>query len=406
MPDPVAPAADVIVIKLRLSPDKDLVKVEWRDSLDRDWGCYLIDKALLEGRSQEVRLQLGADGGLVESVMDERAGRQKCGVALARLAQAGARLHEALFAPSEPGPDAEYVMNRLRGLQKGQARIHVEVLSGVHVPWGLVNDGSGQFDEVPEKCNVEDYPGFWAVKFGITAIHQRVRVYPDMKAESIEPAEFRVLPLFHKDVLKRARDQLARLEEKDALDLLFPGAVYNWSGLESRWKEMDSRHGMLYVLCHASPTQLSVDPRERIERFQLTALKRRDTNDRRSACLVFLNACSTAEGAPHGGFLEATARFGFFGFIGTEASVPDVFALRFGMAFLRELLYHDPPLPVYQIMADLRLRHWPLSLLYSANCYPYLRVLARPDPSKLACWDQDKTNFSDPPVGTKDPSPW
>ena len=62
-------------------------------------------------------------------------------------------------------------------------------------------------------------------------------------------------------------------------------------------------------------------------------MDRLNEEDRKTACLVFVNGCCTATGHADGGFLEATGMQGFYGFIGTEANVPDVFALRFGLDF-------------------------------------------------------------------------
>ena len=81
--------------------------------------------------------------------------------------------------------------------------------------------------------------------------------------------------------------------------------------------------------------------------------------------IVFLNGCHTAVGDPGGGFLEATGGSGFCGFIGTETGIPDVFALRFGSAFLCQILRGGT---VTEVMSALRAAHWPLSLVYGTYC--------------------------------------
>ena len=85
--------------------------------------------------------------------------------------------------------------------------------------------------------------------------------------------------------------------------------------------------------------------------------------------MVFLNGCHTAiESAKDGGFLQATASGGFCGFVGTEAEVPDVFALRFANAFISQLLYTGSR--AIDVMNKTRRDFWPLSLVYNLSCHP------------------------------------
>jgi hypothetical protein len=92
--------------------------------------------------------------------------------------------------------------------------------------------------------------------------------------------------------------------------------------------------------------------------------------------LVFLNGCHTAIGsAKEGGFLQATAYGGFCGFVGTEAEVPDVFALRFANAFLSQLLYTGSR--AIDAMNKTRRDYWPLSLVYNLSCHPDFRFNPR-----------------------------
>jgi hypothetical protein len=189
------------------------------------------------------------------------------------------------------------------------------------------------------------------------------------------------------------------------VNVFFHNPCGSWADLESRWQEMNASHGLLFILCHADSTQLALNATDPpIGQQYVGSLRRRKGDDRQTACLVFLNGCATATGSPHGGFLEATARQGFFGFIGTEASVPDVFALRFGLAFMRGLRCQDKAL--HEVVSVLRTKHWPLSLVYSVNCYADLRLRAIEDRSRLQDWNQASANFSDPPVGSQDSLPW
>ena len=89
-----------------------------------------------------------------------------------------------------------------------------------------------------------------------------------------------------------------------------------------------------------------------------------------------MNGCQTAIGAPNkafdDGFMEVTGQLGFCGFIGTEAKIPDLFAMRFAADFFFHLLYDE--MTVGEIMDKLRRDHWPLGLVYSSCCHPLFRI--------------------------------
>src|SRR5204863_10056483 len=109
-------------------------------------------------------------------------------------------------------------------------------------------------------------------------------------------------------------------------------------------------------------------------------------------CVVFLNGCSTATGHPDGAFLEATGQPGMCGFIGTETVVPDVFALRFSLSFLSQFLQGGRS--VSDIMHELWVRHFPLSLVYSIYTYPLLQVERQAAVQPAPATPQDDENFS------------
>jgi hypothetical protein len=94
---------------------------------------------------------------------------------------------------------------------------------------------------------------------------------------------------------------------------------------------------MLYFLCHADGERLALGAENLITLNDFRKIKP-NRLDHHAGCLVFINGCETAVGAADGGFLKATCRPGFYGFIGTETKVPDLVALRFGVEFLREFL--------------------------------------------------------------------
>ena len=128
------------------------------------------------------------------------------------------------------------------------------------------------------------------------------------------------------------------------------------------WKKDGNKIGLLYFYCHANGTRLSFGLDDEISTSDLRLeLKREGASLENPPCLVFLNGCHTAVGESTGGFLAATGGQGFCGFIGTEAKIPDLFAMRFGLALLHELFTRD--LPVRDIMQELHRKHWPLSIV-------------------------------------------
>jgi hypothetical protein len=157
-------------------------------------------------------------------------------------------------------------------------------------------------------------------------------------------------------------------------------SVYNKADLFQSWNT-HSDLDMLFFYCHANETSIAFSTNDNdmltideINRFQQKQEQLTWTSGR-TGCLFFMNGCATAVGSADGGFLEVTGRKSASGFIGTEAEIPDLFALRFGLAFLYHFLVEG--LPVIDVMSVLRREHWPLSLLYTTYCSPGLRVEPR-----------------------------
>ena len=114
-------------------------------------------------------------------------------------------------------------------------------------------------------------------------------------------------------------------------------------------------------------------------------------------CSVDLpHGCSTAVGGDNKGFIEAMTREGFCGFIGTETDIPNIFAFRFGAAFLHYML--ETGWPVLDVVNTMRREHWPLSLLYQIYASPTFRI---PRDVVVSTWPASTSNFSLGPLGAK-----
>jgi hypothetical protein len=82
------------------------------------------------------------------------------------------------------------------------------------------------------------------------------------------------------------------------------------------------------------------------------------------------NACGSRFAAS-GSWLNHVWRKGLRGFIGGEATIPIEFAWDFGRDLVRALLSKEvEPLPVSEVLHRLRLKHWPLGLLYGLYADP------------------------------------
>lgn len=112
----------------------------------------------------------------------------------------------------------------------------------------------------------------------------------------------------------------------------------------------------------------------------LDKLRRNYSGDRRMRPLIFLSACGSATVDPAGAgsfpdlFLKRN--LGFFGFIGTQATIPDAFAAAFAQAFYEYLL------DGWDIGCALHASRWkllseqgnPLGILYSLYAEPEIRI--------------------------------
>lgn len=174
--------------------------------------------------------------------------------------------------------------------------------------------------------------------------------------------QFRVLSVLSRIALQRALG--VPVDWTPAIPEHGIPAVHTVDDLVSVWPTVRAVLGVLYFFCEADGHTLRIDDRGalRLNLFvEHLAVERRGRGI--APTLAFLNGCMTAVGLADGGFLESLSEAGYIGFVGTEARVPDSFALMFGAEFLTMLLRDG--IPIGQVLDTLRTRHWPLSLLYS-----------------------------------------
>ena len=357
--------------------EENPLKFGWRTPVS-DESSYHVRANVLADASQEVRARLED---LIATAMENRAAKQplRVGLELKKLAKAGRGLRDAIFS-SVPGIPDEQEAYRTGGEwlpNLDNVEMHVRVPQNVFVPWGLVYDGdSSQLPEDPEATAIAMFSDFWCVKYHLSTLYNRIPDSIVLKPRRTEDA--RVVWLSHKGAWTKAFGQVPPREQTVVERKLFGdnARIYSTEEFRDFWirdkKKLET--DLLYFFGHADGAALEFSKGDTLRLGEFPDIFRRRPPMSYPACLVFLNGCHTAVGDDStGGFMEATAVQGYCGFIGTEAKIPDVFALRFANAFLERLLHTGAK--VGAIMDALRGDFWPLSLAYNLSCHPKFRFL-------------------------------
>lgn len=370
------------------------LKVTWRRG--SSFQPYLAPLKSVEHWATEVRKALAeivahvaenGPGGVLES--------------LKKLTQAGFRLKTSLFTAEDSGQTTVAKVEKWRNdsIANGSTVIF-QAGNGVHVPWGLMSDiEEADIPADADPLDAESWNHFWCLKYDLATEHTRIT--PDL-SDAIPFERFSIVPILHEGVYKKASNALPDAERR-ALQTL----MSNWelciteSDFNRHWHKPSDRHRLMFFFCHADETRFSLNESELISIHDLIPWSAASREDEPKS-FIFLNGCSTAVGSHEGGFLEATVRDPFCGFIGTETKIPDVFALRFGTAFLRRFLLGEQSLMC--VMQELRRQHFPLSLAYGLYAYPWFRLSKRSEKRDEATPANDDAvspeNFSTKPVGS------
>lgn len=222
------------------------------------------------------------------------------------------------------------------------------------VPWGFVF--SGELDKVPGKdqlkMSLADMKGFWVSHFNISVTYGGTSTLPQQRKSSV-----RKLFALHEGMWPNA---VELLKNEDAacyerlqtlLDAEMEPAM-DWNKFRMAWSNVGNKHdSVLYLFGHSDGQRIELreregegpDPKYVLSASELITFKKQEPGD--SAAIFLLNGCRTA--APGmsatvkvpitANFLKATREKGYFGFIGTEAQVTNVFACRYGTEFMWRL---------------------------------------------------------------------
>ena len=346
------------------------LKIKWTvivDGRPGNFGPYSVPLATLSFEVAKVRTCLN------DLVAEYNNRTYDYESALKKLANAGSGLEFLLFdgvGDNEGGGEAKKAKNWLADQNPGSVQMTVSTDGTVHVPWGLLFSG-----KIPEETEArDDYSGFWAFRYELATLH--IAMDPHQFEQGVEESGFRVVSLVDGKALKDVKQSLPAKEQAllEALLARPLGAVFNTDEGKLYLKQVAESDCLLNVFSHATGQEIMLSPDSlSVADFRRHFLHPRQTTQNRQAeALLFLNGCDTAVGDMDNSFLSATAEPGCAGFIGSEAKLPDEFALRAGLVVLHGLLREG--LTAHQVVKRLWYEHWPLGLLYGCYAVPDFKV--------------------------------
>jgi hypothetical protein len=350
--DGVGAAMDSLV--LHVAEDGDNFKLIWSGYKSGDpdpWTPrpYLVDAGLLQQAANAVRAQLRGI-----AFMPSCCKAAEFAPLLQKLAQRGRDLFLQLMPDSSSGESSE-VQRRLEQLAQNssdgrpyhRARPDLKVTldtERLFVPWGFAFSGSTDHLPGMPSVSLTDMKGFWLSLFNISIAYGGSCSLPHHRK-----ASFRRLFALHEDMFVRAKTSL----EKRCLDRLNtlleedPTPATDWDSFELDWDVVkDDYDSVLYVYGHSDGQRIQLSDVANDPKYELLAssLKKFRKRARGSASIFMLNGCRTAAPSPasaeepiSANFLKETRQPGYYGFIGTEAQVSNIFACRYGTEFLWRL---------------------------------------------------------------------
>ena len=360
---------DYVLIRV-IAIDDDELKVTWFHR-GQPFAPYFVSRRALERSAKGVRKQLGE---LVTATL--KGDHLRSVGAMRKLAELGGSFRGAFFRGRKGDAEkAKKVLNWLAS-RKDRPTMRISLESILHFPWGLMYDGDEPCDHADpcEQNGAERFEGFWCLRYQVAVIYQQI----DPAALSLwDESSVDVLAVVNSTAYRQAR---AAVKQRDPEVAKAIGGIMNANGkpattkanLFRRWRNWTKGAVLLYFYCHSTGTKLAISADETIDVQEWMDQLGPRAEGEGPLCLTVLNGCFTAAGGVDGGFLEVTAGDNFCGFVGTECQVPTLFALRFGSELVRKLL--DTGRSVGDIVAEMRRAHWPLSVLYSVNCPPYVRI--------------------------------
>jgi hypothetical protein len=295
------------------------------------------------------------------------------------LARAGSNLAEALFNRHSGDQGSANEARSLISSITEQVPLAV-VVSGtpLHVPWGFIF--RGDLDSLPPAAGtLDDFRDFWTNIFDINISYSRTSFLKARQGEKRAPF---VLHALHGKRFNDARAQLTE-SERTVVDELLSfkiGNATDWDSCRRKWRNSEDADSIIYIFGHSDGQNIFLseetdDPKYTLDAngFSSTFRKRAGA---KSNTICFINGCRTCAGFLGSSFLSVTASQGFFGFIGSEAELSNIFAARYGADFMRRMCVDG--LSVQEAFAAMKARDdlFPLNLLYSCYAQPDFKLAA------------------------------
>ncbi len=314
------------------------------------------------------------------------------------LARAGHDLYEALFPPKAgQNQDPNEIRGWLEDLRDQHLVESLEVLLAEKdgnriratpraVPWNVF------YDEPPDAALFRA-PGahpalwqpFWGVRYNLAMgrkVDPRRRLsFGDKKLHVVFVVDPQVLPT-------EEWSNLQAFAERQGYPIL-----HSREELENY--RADQPVDLLYWLGHADASALVLGG-AKIDAVELFRVCQRLFH-RQARGLVVLNACQTAEEGREGSFMEALHDAGLSGMVATEERTVNIFANRFGLAFLQAFLVEGEAIGL--ALQTLRAGGHalaPLGLLYGTYCPPDIRARR---PTAVSAPVPITQQATDPPPG-------
>jgi hypothetical protein len=354
-----------LVLKVR-GQETSKIKIAWGDD-QWDPPTYSVSRGLVSAAATKVRLVLNQ---ISEEYM--RQPNPDYSPFLTDLAQAGADLSSELFDAIDGDRQTAIDAKALIAQTTTRRPLTIHSDASIHVPWGFVFLGDPDAMPAPTRT-IADFSDFWLERYSISTRFNPCNLMPNTARPR---ANFRILLALHKGLHERAQEHIPH-ERKECFQRIQRyqvGVVAEWELCRRKWREISKQDSVLYVYGHSDGTSIeldpAIDPNPKMEAVRFHNFFRKA--DASSASIFFLNGCVTGSGQDHDGFLRVTSMPGFYGFIGTEANVPNKFASEYGIDFMHHLC--ELGLSVQESYDKLRISHFPLSLLYSCFAHPHFRV--------------------------------
>lgn len=277
---------------------------------------------------------------------------------LGRLIRRGSTLFSELMPDpnKKDSPDIRTRIEEIIGDQRSVRHDFKIILDTdkIFIPWGFLFVGSPEQEPRKPPFSLASMQGFWLSRFNISVTYSG-----DPMPLPRQPKNNAChLMAVHDQMFVDARRQLSANEEykkriEDLLALDMSPAARDWNAFKAQWSSVaGKKDSILYFYGHSDGQKIILDdessgaddPDHDLLTVDFKRLRVRSDNASSSCASIFLlNGCVTA--APSGtinvpittNFLAATRQAGFFGFIGTEAQVSNVFAFQYGIEFLTRL---------------------------------------------------------------------